>query len=102
MVALDERARAIRALGTQGGKAAVAGVLTAPMPGLVVRVLVAVGERVEAGAGLIVIEAMKMENELKAPAAGTVRRVLAGPGASVEKGAVLMELEPVDLASPAA
>ena len=94
VVALEERALAIRALGARGGKAAVAGAIIAPMPGLVVRVLVTEGERVEAGTGLIVIEAMKMENELKAPAAGVVKRVLAGPGAGVEKGAVLMELEP--------
>ncbi len=94
VVALDERARAIRALGAHAGKAAVAGAVTAPMPGLVVRVLVSEGERVEEGTGLIVIEAMKMENELKAPASGVVRCVLAGPGSSVEKGAVLMELTP--------
>ena len=94
VVALDERARAIRAMGAAQGKAAHAGAVTAPMPGLVVRVLVSEGERVEAGTGLIVIEAMKMENEIKAPAAGVVRRVLAGPGASVEKGAVLIEMEP--------
>ena len=90
--ALD--ARALRALTGRGAASAVAGAVKAPMPGLVVRVLVREGDRVEAGAGLVVVEAMKMENELKAAAAGVVRRVLVEPGASVEKGAVLVELEP--------
>ena len=62
------------------------------MPGLVVRVNVAEGDTVAAGQGLVVMEAMKMENELRAAAAGTVSRVLATPGAAVEKGAVLVEL----------
>ena len=59
------------------------------MPGLVVRVLVEAGQRVEAGAGLAVLEAMKMENQIKAPAAGVVRglRVAAGPGGGKGAGA---------------
>ena len=64
----------------------------APMPGLVVRVLVAVGDAVEAGQGLVVLEAMKMENELKAPAAGTVAAVHVEAGAAVGKNALLVEL----------
>ena len=63
------------------------------MPGLVVRVSVAVGDQVQAGQALVVMEAMKMENELRSAAAGTVRAVLAAPGTAVEKGAVLVELE---------
>ncbi|MBU6366822.1 MAG: acetyl-CoA carboxylase biotin carboxyl carrier protein subunit [Gemmatimonadetes bacterium] len=62
------------------------------MPGLVVRVLAAPGDQVAAGAPLLVMEAMKMENELRAPAAGVVRAVHAAPGQAVEKGAVLVEL----------
>ena len=92
--ASDERTLAIRAMAGRGLDAPVAGALRAPMPGLVVRVLVAVGDQVAAGAGLVVIEAMKMENELKAAAPGVVRRVLVEPGTGVEKGAVLVELEP--------
>jgi pyruvate carboxylase subunit B len=63
------------------------------MPGLIVRVSVRRGDEVQAGQGLVVMEAMKMENELRAPAAGRVRAILAEPGTAVEKGAVLIELE---------
>jgi pyruvate carboxylase subunit B len=58
-----------------------------------VRVSVAEGDEVQAGQGLVVMEAMKMENELRAAAAGRVRRVLVGPGTAVEKGAVLVEMD---------
>lgn len=68
------------------------GILKAPMPGLVVRVLVEQGAVVEAGQGLVVVEAMKMENELKARGPGTVRKVHVTPGTKVEKGAVLLEM----------
>jgi biotin carboxyl carrier protein len=61
------------------------------MPGLVVRVLVEAGQEVEAGTGLVVLEAMKMENELKAPAGGTVSTVRSQAGEAVEKGQVLVE-----------
>ena len=63
------------------------------MPGLIVRVGVKPGDEVRAGQGLIVMEAMKMENELRAVAAGRVKAVLAQPGMAVEKGALLVELE---------
>ncbi len=91
--ALDERTRAIRDLSAAAGGASGPAPLVAPMPGLVVRVNVAVGDAVAAGQGLVVMEAMKMENELRAPAGGTVRAVHAAPGAAVNKGAVLVELE---------
>jgi pyruvate carboxylase subunit B len=58
-----------------------------------VRVNVQVGEQVSAGQGLVVMEAMKMENELRAPAPGTVKAVHAAPAMAVEKGAILVELE---------
>jgi biotin carboxyl carrier protein len=63
--------------------------LTAPMPGKVVRVLVAVGDAVVAGQGLLVVEAMKMQNEMKAPRAGTVLSIAAKEGATVAAGEVL-------------
>jgi pyruvate carboxylase subunit B len=63
------------------------------MPGLVVRVEVAVGQQVEAGAGLVVVEAMKMENELRAPRAGVVAAVLVTVGQAVDKGAPLVTVE---------
>jgi biotin carboxyl carrier protein len=91
--ALDERARAIRELaGATAGPTGPAP-LIAPMPGMIVRVAVQVGDAVQAGQGLVVMEAMKMENELRATAAGTVKAVLAQPGTAVEKGAILLELE---------
>jgi acetyl/propionyl-CoA carboxylase alpha subunit len=91
--ALDERARAIRELaGASAGPSGPAP-LVAPMPGMIVRVTVQVGDTVAAGQGLVVMEAMKMENELRATAAGTVKAVLAQPGTAVEKGAILLELE---------
>ena len=67
-------------------------VVRAPMPGLVVRVEVADGQRVDAGAGLVVVEAMKMENELRAPHAGVVQTVHVMPGQTVEKGMALVTL----------
>jgi len=90
--ALDERTRAIRDLSAASAAAAGPAPLVAPMPGLIVRVNVAPGDAVQAGQGLVVMEAMKMENELRSPTAGTVKAVLATPGTAVEKGAVLVEL----------
>jgi pyruvate carboxylase subunit B len=91
--ALDERTRAIRELaGTTAGPSGPAP-LKAPMPGLIVRVNVQVGDPVQAGQGLVVMEAMKMENELRATAAGTVKAIVATAGSAVEKGALLIELE---------
>ncbi|MEP7177189.1 MAG: biotin/lipoyl-containing protein [Gemmatimonadales bacterium] len=90
---LDERARHIRGLTGAGTKARGPAALKAPMPGLVVRVQVAVGDPVAAGAGLVVLEAMKMENELRAGVAGVVRTVRVRPGEPVEKGQVLVEFD---------
>jgi biotin carboxyl carrier protein len=67
--------------------------ILAPMPGRVVRVLVAPGDEVKARQGLVVVEAMKMENELRAPRAARVKEVHAREGASVEAGRVLVVLE---------
>ena len=92
-VVLDPRARAIRDAGPQGA-ARHAGTVRAPMPGKVLRVLVEAGLTVAPGQALIVVEAMKMENELKAPGPGRIGRVHVRPGETVEKGAVLVEIEP--------
>ncbi len=91
--ALDERTRAIRELSEADRGPTGPAPVVAPMPGLIVRVQVAVGDRVEAGQGVVVMEAMKMENELRAPAAGTVRVVTAVAGVAVEKGTRLVEFE---------
>jgi biotin carboxyl carrier protein len=64
--------------------------LTAPMPGRVVRVLVEAGKDVEAGQGLVVVEAMKMENELRALRAGRVTEIAVREGQTVETGALLV------------
>jgi biotin carboxyl carrier protein len=64
-----------------------------PMPGKVVRVLVEAGAQVEAGAGIIVVEAMKMQNELKSPKAGVVVSINAEAGATVNAGDVLAVIE---------
>jgi biotin carboxyl carrier protein len=63
--------------------------LVSPMPGRVVRVLVAAGADVEAGQGLVVVEAMKMENELRAPRGGRLSEVVVREGQAVEAGALL-------------
>jgi biotin carboxyl carrier protein len=65
----------------------------APMPGLVLRMLVEPGQAVEPGDGLVVLEAMKMENELRAAAAGTVAAVHAAAGAAVAKNDLLISFE---------
>jgi acetyl/propionyl-CoA carboxylase alpha subunit len=93
--ALDERLRAIRDLTAASAAASGPAPLLAPMPGLVIRVNVAVGDLVAAGQGLVVVEAMKMENELRAAAPALVTVVRAVIGTAVEKGAVLIELGPL-------
>jgi len=67
--------------------------IKSPMPGRVVRVLVAVGDRVTERQPLVVVEAMKMENEIRAPGEGVVKDVLVVPGAAVESGAVLVVVD---------
>ena len=85
---LDERRLRLR---QAGGKFSLEGPqrIDAPMPGKVVRVLVKAGDEVQEGQGLIVVEAMKMENELKSPKAGKVTELHAVEGAAVESGAKL-------------
>ena len=77
------------AAGSQGRAA-----ILAPMPGKVVRILVAVGDDVEAGQGIVVVEAMKMQNEMKAPRAGRVSVIQAKENDSVVAGAVLAIIDP--------
>jgi pyruvate carboxylase subunit B len=90
--AVDERMRAIRQLAGTAATHAGLGPLVAPMPGLIVRVLAQPGDRVAAGQGLVVMEAMKMENELRAAGAGIVKAVRVAAGDAVEKGAILVDL----------
>jgi pyruvate carboxylase subunit B len=88
---LDERARHIRRLTGATARARGPAVIKAPMPGLVVRIQVEAGQSVASGAGVVVLEAMKMENELRAAAPGVVAAVRVRPGEAVEKGQVLVE-----------
>ena len=67
--------------------------IQAPMPGKVIRVLVSEGQNVEAGQGLVVVEAMKMQNEVRSPKTGVVQRVLAKEGQAVDAGDVLAWVE---------
>jgi biotin carboxyl carrier protein len=67
--------------------------ITASMPGKVIRVLVSAGDMVEEGQGLIVVEAMKMQNEMKSPKAGRVAEVRARPDATVGAGEILVVVE---------
>jgi biotin carboxyl carrier protein len=67
--------------------------LRAPMPGRVVKVLVKVGDQVKVGQGVLVVEAMKMENELKAPRDGQVKEIAVAEGAAVEAGEALAKIE---------
>jgi biotin carboxyl carrier protein len=89
---LDER-KARRQLAAGGVGASGPQEIVAPMPGKIVRVLVKVGQAVKAGEGLIVIEAMKMENELRAARAGTVKEIAVQEGVAVEGGAKLCVVE---------
>jgi len=67
--------------------------LTAPMPGKVVRVLLSQGAEVEPGTGVVVVEAMKMQNEVKSPKKGMIQKILVSEGAAVNAGDVLAIVE---------
>jgi biotin carboxyl carrier protein len=88
----DERRLRLRA-GAVQFKAEGKQVVCAPMPGKLVKVLVKVGEEVKEGQGLVVVEAMKMENELKSPKAGKVVELLVPEGSAVENNARLVVVE---------
>ncbi|HEY1088611.1 MAG TPA: biotin/lipoyl-containing protein [Archangium sp.] len=88
----DERKLRMRQA-TAGFKAEGKQVITAPMPGKIVKILAKVGDEVTEGQGVVVVEAMKMENELKAPKAGKVTELFVKEGATVENGANLLTVE---------
>jgi pyruvate carboxylase subunit B len=91
----DERIKQLREL--SGTKHEEAGELriAAPMPGLVVGVIVKEGQPVSAGDGVVILEAMKMENEIRAPGAGIVESIRVSAGQTVNQGDVMVELGPV-------
>lgn len=83
----------LRSTHTAGAHHAGAAEIVSPMPGKIVRVLVKVGAQVETGTGIVVVEAMKMQNEMKSPKAGVVVSINAETGATVNAGDVLAVIE---------
>ncbi len=86
------RAKALATSRGRGAGGAGEAVITSPMPGRVLKLLVGEGDEVKVGQSVAVVEAMKMENELKATRAGTVAKVFVAAGATVEAGAKLVQL----------
>ncbi len=88
----DEREKRLRA--TAGGSVSEAGEyhLKAPMPGMIVSILVEEGQKIEKGQVLLILESMKMQNELKAPRDGTIGRIRIKPGESVEQRQTLLSV----------
>jgi len=91
---LDRLGRAIKGVEQQESQVEHPEAVVAPMPGTVVDLKVEEGDSVEAGQGLVIVEAMKMENEVKAGAGGCVQIIHVASGDTVEKGTVLLELVP--------
>ena len=93
---LDRLGRAIKAVEVQGSQGQRPEAVIAPMPGTIVSVEIEEGDSVEAGQGLVIVEAMKMENEVRAQAGGCVRAIYVASGDTVEKGKVLVEIVPLE------
>ncbi len=89
----DQYERLVQQLGLNVGGSQKQNVVKAPMPGLVLNVMVAPGQLVSKGEPLLILEAMKMENVLKAASDGVVKMVAVEKGAAVEKGHLLLEME---------
>ncbi len=89
----DHRQRLLRSFGGQGEERRTALSVKAPMPGLVVKIETKVGDVVTRGQGVMVVEAMKMENEVRSPSSGTVKEILVRERQTVEKGEVLVVIE---------
>ncbi len=89
----DARLQQLRRLSGQEAESDGPVNITAPMPGLVLKLLVKEGETVERRSGLAIIEAMKMENEIRAERSGTVRKIFVQEGQAVEKGQPLLEID---------
>lgn len=90
----DEQDLLLEKLGFHSGTAASAGSLNAPMPGKILELLIADGETVEEGQPVLILEAMKMENELKSPSNGVVSKLHIQQGDNVEKNQLLIDIEP--------
>ncbi len=86
----DERTRKLRALVEQGSQVDGEQILTAPIPGLITKINIREGDTIEKGDSLIILEAMKMENEIKADSQGTIKKLLIKEGSPVEKDQALL------------
>ena len=91
----DDQMLLLDRLGFKMGNKSGEGVLKAPMPGKIVSVLTEEGTVVKQGDPLIILEAMKMENELKAPSSGLIKKISVSAGESVEKNVTLLEIEAI-------
>lgn len=89
----DERERRLRSAGEGGDGAGGEYILKAPMPGMIVQVPVKEDDQIKKGAVMMILESMKMQNELKAPRDGVVRRVLVKEGDNVEQRETMLVLE---------
>ena len=90
VVIQDPRQAGVRKGGIDPGTS---GDIASPMPGKVIRVLVGVGDDIQPGQGLLVVEAMKMQNEIKAPVAGKIKAVHVSEGSAVAAGEVMVVVE---------
>ena len=92
----DARLKELIAMSRRTHDEASGAVVEAPMPGMVVKVMVAAGDVVAEDEGLLILEAMKMENEIRSPTAGVVERIAVEPGTAVNLGDVLVVIQPPD------
>jgi len=90
---IGEKKKELERLGLRKKKAVRKKDIHAPMPGLIVQIQVETGQEVERGQGVVIIEAMKMENELKAAESGVVKEVLVGKGQKVDQNDILVVIE---------
>jgi biotin carboxyl carrier protein len=88
----DEQALLLEKMGFKSGTRKNQGILKSPMPGKIIALRKAVGDVVKSGEPVIILEAMKMENELKAPSDGTIKAIMVSEGQSVEKNIPLLEI----------
>ena len=83
----------IKEMGFEVGKAKVVNAIKAPMPGLILEISVQVGQEVQEGDNLLILEAMKMENSFDSPRAGIIKSIAVEKGQAVDKGQLLIEFE---------
>jgi len=88
----DERSALLHSLQSEKATRVHSAVIRSPMPGRISKLLVSQGELIETGQGLFILEAMKMENEIKAPCSGIVKHISVNEGDAVEKNVVLIEI----------